>query len=86
MAASIFIGCAPQDSKRAKKLAARLISAGWFVWLDCENRDGRRFDEATEAAIAAYKVVVVLWSRASVNSDWVRAEAAWALAAAGHDR
>jgi hypothetical protein len=52
---------------------------GWSVWWDRQIVGGSHFDEATEEAIAAAKVVAVLWSRASVTSPWVRAEAAWAL-------
>ncbi|MCP4252954.1 MAG: DUF1566 domain-containing protein, partial [Candidatus Scalindua sp.] len=36
---------------------------------------GRNFDEVIEEALGQSKSVVVLWSKASVSSDWVRAEA-----------
>ena len=36
---------------------------------------GRHFDREIEDALAASRCVVVLWSLASVQSDWVRAEA-----------
>src|SRR6516162_2165358 len=79
MAASIFISYAHEDRPRAEQLAARFVSAGWSVWWDRQIVGGARFDKATEKAIAAAKIVVALWSRASVGSAWVRAEAAWAL-------
>ena len=79
MAASIFISYAHEDHARAEQLAGRFARAGWSVWWDRQIVGGKHFDKATEEAIAAAKVVVVLWSRASVASQWVRAEAAWAL-------
>jgi hypothetical protein len=80
MAAPIFISYAHEDRARAEQFAARLSASGWSVWWDRQITGGSHFDKATEKAIAAAKIVVVLWSRASVGSHWVRAEAAWALA------
>ena len=80
MAASIFISYAREDRARAEQFATRFAAMGWSVWWDRQIVGGSHFDKATEDAIAAAKVVVVLWSRASVASHWVRAEAAWALA------
>jgi hypothetical protein len=80
MAAPIFISYAHEDRSRAEQFAARFSASGWLVWWDRQISGGSHFDKATEEAIAAAKVVVVLWSRASVASHWVRAEAAWALA------
>ncbi|MDX2457582.1 MAG: toll/interleukin-1 receptor domain-containing protein, partial [Gammaproteobacteria bacterium] len=36
---------------------------------------GRHFDEAIETELVAARVVIVVWSQASVDSRWVRAEA-----------
>ena len=80
VAASIFISYADEDHERAEKLASRLTAVGRSVWWRGKIRRGRRFDKVTEDAIGVAKVVVVLWSHASVVSHWVRAEAAWALA------
>jgi hypothetical protein len=80
MAAPIFISYSHEDRARAEQFAARFAAAGWSVWWDRQITGGRHFDKATEDAIAVAKIVVVLWSRASVASQWVRAEAAWALA------
>jgi TPR repeat protein len=79
MAAQIFISYAREDRERAEHLASRLTAAGWSVWWDRHIRGGSNFQKVTEDAIATAKLVIVLWSRASVQSDWVLAEAGWAL-------
>ena len=45
------------------------------MWWDVTVRLGEAFDEVTEAALREAKAVVVLWSKKSVASRWVRAEA-----------
>ena len=77
--ADIFVSYARADKARVTPLVAALEAQGWSVWWDRQIVGGSHFDKATEDAIAAAKVVVVLWSHASVASHWVRAEAAWAL-------
>ncbi|HEY6250937.1 MAG TPA: toll/interleukin-1 receptor domain-containing protein, partial [Candidatus Angelobacter sp.] len=37
---------------------------------------GRSFDQVIEEALTMAKCVIVLWSKASVASDWVKVEAA----------
>ena len=56
-------------------IAAALGGHGWDVWWDREIPLGKAFDEIIEKAIAEAKCVIVLWSAASVASEWVRNEA-----------
>ncbi|MDJ0739180.1 MAG: toll/interleukin-1 receptor domain-containing protein [Gammaproteobacteria bacterium] len=71
----VFISYASSDRETARSLAALLEQQGWSVWWDRHIPPGRSFDDVIEAAIDAAGCVVVLWSRAAVASDWVKAEA-----------
>lgn len=53
-----------------------LTREGFVVWWDAAIHSGESFDLVIERQLAEAKAVVVLWSPNSVNSRWVRAEAA----------
>jgi uncharacterized membrane protein YeaQ/YmgE (transglycosylase-associated protein family) len=74
-AGNIFISYASPDRPAAEALAKALLKEGWSVWWDRTIPPGKSFDEVIEAALSAAKCVIVLWSRASVASDWVKVEA-----------
>jgi beta-lactam-binding protein with PASTA domain len=74
--ADIFLSYASADRDRAQRLAAVLESQGWSVWWDRTIPPGSTFDEVIERALESARCVVVLWSRTSVTSDWVKTEAA----------
>ena len=71
----IFISYASADRERARELAAQLERAGWSVWWDREIQAGKTFAGVIESEIDRARCVIVLWSRASVDSRWVRDEA-----------
>ena len=71
----IFISYAREDREKARALAALFEEQGWSVWWDRNILAGKTFDREIEAALAAAKCVVVLWSGVSVESDWVKGEA-----------
>jgi cytoskeletal protein RodZ len=74
--AEIFISYARADRGKAETLAQALGQLGFSVWWDREIPPGRTFDEVIEEALADARCVVVLWSRESVKSEWVKTEAA----------
>lgn len=71
----IFISYAAEDRDRAKRLAEALQSQRWTVWWDRDIPFGKRFDDVITEALAAARCVIVLWTRQSVKSHWVRTEA-----------
>jgi formylglycine-generating enzyme required for sulfatase activity len=71
----IFISYANEDRPRVKPLVDALAQRGWSVWWDRSILPGKRFEEVIDRALAEARCVIVLWSRASIQSDWVRAEA-----------
>ena len=73
--ADLFLSYATEDRTRAKSLAEALELRGWSVWWDKKIPLGQSFDNVIEDAIGAAKCVIVLWSRSSVPSEWVRSEA-----------
>jgi CheY-like chemotaxis protein len=77
-AADLFISYSQKDLATVKSLTALLQGLGWSVWFDQHIRAGTSFDRVIEQALQDARAVIVVWSRNSVNSDWVRAEAAYA--------
>ena len=76
---NIFISYARVDVERAEVIARALESHGWTVWWDLRSlRTGQSFSKAIANALGKVKAVIVLWSRTSVDSRWVEAEASWA--------
>ena len=78
----LFISYSQKDLTAIKSLAAILQQCGWSVWFDQELKAGATFDRVIEQALSNARAVIVAWSKNSVNSDWVRAEAAFALQSA----
>jgi len=75
----IFISYKREEQSIARKLADALGKEGWSVWWDPKLRAGEHFDDVIEKALIEAKCVIVIWSNLSVNSEYVKAEAAEAL-------
>lgn len=76
--ADIFISYAREDAVRAAGLAETFESLGWSAWHDDDVRAGAPYDAVIDQQLDAASCVVVIWSRASIDSNWVRAEASTA--------
>jgi hypothetical protein len=75
----IFISYKREEQPLARKLADALESEGWTVWWDPNLRAGEHFDEVIEKALNEARCVIVIWSKLSVQSRYVRNEATYAL-------
>lgn len=71
----IFLSYAREDVAIAKQLSEYFQKEGWSVFWDREIPVGKPWENVIEEQISRATCVVVLWSLASVSSDWVRAEA-----------
>jgi len=76
--ADVFISYANEDRDTARKLAAALEARGWSVWWDRKIQAGQSFDQVIERELETARCVSVLWSKTSINSEWVKNEAALA--------
>jgi len=72
----VFISYANSDRERARELANALSARGFSVWWDRNIKAGQAFDEVIERELEAAENIVVLWSQASIASEWVKNEAA----------
>jgi TolB-like protein len=71
----VFLSYSRDDQATARRFAEAFEREGLTVWWDQTLRSGENYDQVTEAALREAKAVVVLWSKHSVDSRWVRAEA-----------
>ena len=70
----VFLSYASQDRERILPLVRALEKDGFSVWWDRNIQAGVPYDRAIESAIAAAKCVVAVWSRHSIDSEYVRSE------------
>src|SRR5689334_12624506 len=73
---SLFLSYSRHDEAKARRLASALEAMGYQIWWDALIEGGATFARSISAALDAADAVIVLWSANSVESDWVRDEAA----------
>jgi TIR domain-containing protein len=73
--ADVFIGYEHTDYPRARRIAEALERHGLTVWWDRKLLAGDVFEETIRKALDTARCVIVLWSKASVSSNWVKDEA-----------
>lgn len=72
---SVFFSYSRVDQAKAIPMIQAIEAAGYKVWWDGMLEVGSSFLDTTEEALESAKAVVVLWSKTSVMSHWVRDEA-----------
>ncbi len=75
LVSDIFISYATEDKARIKPLVDALQLCGWTVWWDRTILAGKVWEREIERALSAARCVIVAWSQASVESEWVWTEA-----------
>src|SRR5262249_37148153 len=78
--ADVFVSYAKTDRSLASKLVAMLEAEGWKVWWDTSLAIGDDFRNEIMTELGRARAVVVMWTDASIKSDWVRSEAGRAQA------
>ena len=73
---TLFLSYARTDEAKARRLATALEAQGYVVWWDALIEGGAAFARSIAEALDSADAVLVLWSARSVESDWVRDEAA----------
>jgi len=71
----LFLSYTRADIDAARPIISILENAGFDVWWDGLLEGGVNYLPTTEAALENADCVVVLWSKLSVDSNWVRDEA-----------
>jgi tetratricopeptide (TPR) repeat protein len=74
--ASVFLSYDREDEERGIRIARALEKAGHSVWWDQRIQSGAQYAREIDEALRRSEAVVVLWSRKSIDSVWVRDEAA----------
>ena len=70
----IFISYAREDRPQARRIA-KALERDWSVWWDPIIPAGQTFRKVIRDEIDKARCMVVLWSRTSVESEWVLDEA-----------
>src|SRR5512135_2945953 len=73
--ADVFVSYSRRDKARVVPLVAAIEARGWSVWWDPEIVPGQEFDRTIDKELEGAAAVVVVWTRISVDSRWVRGEA-----------
>ncbi len=71
----VFISYKREDKARAKAIAEALARRGLHVWWDIDLLPGDQFTDEIENVINRARAAVVLWSKRSIRSRFVRDEA-----------
>lgn len=71
----VFISYKQEEREAVQIIASSLSDLKLSVWFDTKLRAGGSFDEEIAAALNDAKCVLVCWTPAAIQSEWVRGEA-----------
>ena len=71
----VFISYSRKDRPFAEAIAAQLSRLGLDVWWDRDLLAGEDYRKKTAGVIGKVAVAIVIWSRRSIDSEWVVGEA-----------
>lgn len=71
----IFISYSRHDQQWVAKLATALEDVGYSVWWDTQLLAGQDFQHTIPTVLEEARCAIVVWSKVSVERQWVRAEA-----------
>ncbi len=72
--ADIFVSYASTDRERIKPLVDALEKMGWSLWWDTAILPGVSWNDEISTALDSARCVLVVWTSASIHSDWVKEE------------
>jgi hypothetical protein len=73
--ADIFISYKKEDAGRVIRMVEALRAEGFDVWWDHGIKAGSEWDRSIHKELYSAKVVIAIWSEASVAAPWVKEEA-----------
>lgn len=73
--ADIFISNSSEDRTKVEGIVAALTATGLTVWYDHDLAGGSVLSEEIEKELKAAKIVLAVWTAASLKSRWVVDEA-----------
>jgi adenylate cyclase len=73
--ADVFLSYARPSAAMAGRIAAALRESGYSVWFDEDLPAHRTYADVIATELDAARAVLVLWSDAAAQSQWVRSEA-----------
>jgi TIR domain len=71
----VFVSYSRSDRIKAGTIAHLLETCGWRVWWDRDLDPGEQWESEVLGIAGEAKCVLVIWSRDSVQKEWVRREA-----------
>jgi hypothetical protein len=81
---TVFLSYAHEDLERVKPILKGFEAHGWTMWVDrIQLRSGDEWAEKIPGMIENAYCAVVVWSKDSIQSEWVKKEATLALAKVG---